>query len=240
MNLSNIITRIKLKLGLMAIASPFEDIDGTIADIIKDITVPVFSIYQPYREKMNVRTYDLELVDKGSRYEKYNLPEFKTRTLLYVFDVRYDEDSLAGLGFYGGGMPLMQGGLTNQVMLANAGKGVMNYMIPKLTFNYEPPRTLTLYNLYSSSRLILDLGFEHDKSLASIPETCRESFLELALLDVKENLYPTMRPYNELQTAIGNINLHLEGWESAESDRRELISRWDDTYHLDMDGIYYI
>ena len=52
MNMSNIITRIKLNLGLMAIATPFENLDETIKDIITDITLPVFSQYNPCRETM--------------------------------------------------------------------------------------------------------------------------------------------------------------------------------------------
>lgn len=240
MNLSTIVTRIKLKLGLMAIATPFENIDQTITDIITDITIPVFSIYEPYKESITIHTHDLELEDKADYYERYLLPEFRTRKLLYVFDVKYDTGSLNGLGYYGGGMPMMQGNLINQMMLANAGASLMNQMIPKLTFDFQPPRTLTIYNIFASSKIVIDFGFEHDKSMASIPETCRESFVELALLDVKENLYPTLKMYNELQTSIGNVNLRLDDWQNAEADRKELLNRWDDNYHLDMKPMYWI
>ena len=183
--------------------------------------------------------YDLELLEKTDSYEKYLLPEFSNRNLIYVFDVNYDTSILAGLGYYGGGMPLMEGNLVNQAMMANAGALVMNTMIPKLTFKFEAPRTLYVYNAYSCSKLVIELGFEHDKTLASIPETAREEFLKLALLDVKENLYPTLKQYTEINTAIGNINLKLDDWASAEQDRKELIDKWDDVYHLDFRPVYY-
>ena len=112
--------------------------------------------------------------------------------------------------------------------------------MPKMTFKYKHPRKLFLYNMYSSSTIVLELGFEHDKSLASIPETARESFIHLALLDVKSNLYPTMKMYSELNTAIGNINLKLDDWQNADSAREELINKWDDTYHLDLPPMYFI
>ena len=240
MNLSNVLTRLKLKLGLMSIATPFDNIDDTLMTILNEITVPVFSVYYPVKEKIILRTTDLELLEKQDLYEKYLLPEFKTRKLLYVFDVYYDTSSLSGLGYYSGGMPLMQGNLINQVMLSNAGASVMNTMIPKFTLDFEPPRTLTIYNSYASTKIVLELGFQHDKSLASIPETCREDFMKLALLDVKENLYPTLKMYTELNTSIGNINLKLDDWANAEQDRRELIDKWDDTYHLDMKPVYWI
>lgn len=242
MNLSNIITRIKLKLGLAAFSSPFININETIREIIQDITVPVFSIYNPYNDKITLRTNELELVEKNAFSEKYVLPEWKNRKLLYVFDVQYAQDSLTGLGYYGGGMPAVgEGSLLSQTMLANAGADVMNYLIPKITFDFQAPKNLTLYNIYASSKIEISLGFEHDKSLASIEESMRESFIKLALLDVKENLYPTMKQYNEMPTAIGNINLRIDNWENAENDRIELLQKWDETYHLDIGpGVYYI
>lgn len=240
MNLSNLMFRIKLKLGLLNISTPIENLDGTIIDILKEITIPVFSVYYPYKESLTINLYDLELLEKGGTYEKYLLPDFKTRKLLYVFDVNYDVSVLSGLGYYGGGMPLLGGNLINQTMIANAGANVMNTMIPKLTFDFRQPRELLIYNAYSSSKVKIDFGFEHDSSMATIPETCRDSFLELALLDIKESLYPTLKHYTEINTAIGNINLKLDDWANAESERKELISKWDDTYHLDFQSQYWI
>jgi hypothetical protein len=58
-------------------------------------------------------------------------------------------------------------------------------------------------------------------------------------LDVKENLYPTMKNFSEIQTAIVNINLKIDDWANAEADRKELINRWDDTYHLDWQPFWW-
>jgi len=239
MNLSNIITRIKLKLGLINIATPFENIDDVIIEIIQDITVPVFSIYNPCIDTMYFKTNELERIEKSDQYETFLLPEFKGRNLLEVVDVTYDDTSLSGLGYYGGGMPLTTGNLIQQAMLANAGAMMTSLIYPKLTFKYIHPRRIQIYNAWSSAKLRFDLAFEHDKSLASIPETARESFLKLALCDVKENLYPTLKQYNQLSTAYGNIDLKLDEWSNAESERQDLINQWDDTYHLDRQPMYY-
>lgn len=239
MNLSDTVTRIKLKLGLINIATPFEDLDSVIVQIIQTITVPVFSIYNPVRDRWRIHTYDLELLEKTDNYEKYLLPEFSGRNLINVEDVQYDTSILAGLGYYGGGMPLMQGNLIDQALISNAGASLMNTLIPKLTFRYEHPRNLYIFNAYSHSKMVITLEFEHDKSLASIPETAREEFLKLAMLDVKENLYPSLKQYSELNTAIGNINLKLDDWANAEQERKELIDKYDDTYHLDLRPIYW-
>ena len=240
MNMSNVVTRIKLNLGLNAIATPFENINETIQEILTNITIPDFSIYQPAKDRMTIHTRELTRIEKGELYEVYLLPEFKSRKLLYVFDVTYDDSCLSGLGYYGGGMPLMSGNLINQTLLANAGAHLITSMMPRMTFKFEYPRKLYLWNLYSSSKIVIYLGFEHDKSLASIPETCRDSFMELAMLDIKSNLYPTMKMYTELNTALGNINLKLDDWANAESDRKELINRWADNYHMDMQPMYFM
>ena len=239
MNLSNIVTRVKLKLGLLNIATPFEDLDGTIIKIMQDITIPVFSLYQPCKETMYFKTNELERIAKEDQSETFLLPEFKGKVLLNVIDVTYDDTSLSGLGYYGGGMPLTTGNLIQQAMLANAGAAMTSLIYPKMTFHYEHPRKLTIYNAWSSAKLRMDLAFEHDKSLASIPETARESFVKLLMLDVKENLYPTLKQYNQISSAYGNIDLKLDDWANAESERQELINQWDETYHLDLQPMYF-
>ena len=239
MNLSNIITRVKLKLGLINIATPFVNLDEAIVEIINSITLPDFSIYYPAKETIRIHTKDLQRIEKEETYETFLLPEFKERKLLYVFDVTYDDSCLSGLGYYGGGMPLIAGSTINQAMLANASANLISMMLPKLTFEFIAPRTLRIWNMYSSSKLKIDMGMEHDKSLATIPDTCRGSFLDLLILDVKDNLYPTFKQYSEINTAIGNINLKIDDWANAESERKDLINQWNDTYHLDLPNPQY-
>lgn len=239
MNLSEVMTRIKLKLGIMNIAAPIQNLDGTIATIIKDITVPDFSLYNPDKLSVRLELRDLERIEHTSSYDTYLLPDFKNKKLLYVFNVYYDDSTLAGFGHYGGALPMVGGNMMAQVLSSNAAAQLYNQMMPKMTFEYIHPRRIKIYNQYSESKLVFELGFQHDVSLASIPETCRSSFMELALLDVKENLYPIFKNYTNISTAIGNIDLKIESWENAESERKELINRWDETYHLDMTPMYY-
>lgn len=239
MNLSNIVTRIKLKLGLMAISTPFENIDEVIVEILNTITTPVFSIYQPCKETLHLNTGDLQEFDRTDQYHAYYLPEWKNRKLLYVFDVYYDETSMNGFGYYGSIMPMVTGNTFMQAMLTNVNAQMTQQVVPKMTFHYEAPRKLYIYNMFASSAFTLDLGFEHDKTLASIDESCRESYMKLALLDVKANLYPTIKMYSEINSVHGNVNLKLDGWENAENEQAELLQRWDETYHLDLQPFYY-
>lgn len=239
MNLSEVMTRIKFKLGIMNIAAPVRNLDGMIATILKEITIPDFSIYQPDKMTIRLDVNKLEKIEDTCTYKTYLLPDFKSKKLLYVFNVYYDDSTLSGFGHYGGALPRVDGSMIGQIMLSNAAASMYSLMMPKMTFEYIHPRKIKIFNQYTESQLVFDLGFQHDVSLASIPETCRTSFMELAMLDVKENLYPIFKNYNNLSTVYGNIDLKIENWENAESERKDLISRWDDVYHLDMTPMYY-
>jgi len=238
MNITEVMFRIKTKLGLVNLASPIENLDNMILEIIDDIVVPEFSIYCPYIEPFICRTNDLECLIKTNEYEEFLLPDFKTRKLIRVDDINYDTGELSGLGAFGT-MPLMQGDLVNQLLLSNAGQQLNNMMIPKLTFKYIHPRRVRIYQIYSHTKLVFDLAFEHDKSLASIPETARDSFMTLAIIEVKYRLYDTIKQYTEIHSAIGDINFKIDDWANAEQQRDDLISKWDDTYQFDLTPMYF-
>lgn len=240
MNLSQLITRIKIKCGIYTIALPFDNPDDVIADVIKNITIPTFSTFCPYVQTFRFDLHELEQVDKQANYESYLLPDiFNGRTLMSVQDVRYEESDISGLGYWGGGIPLLHGNMINQSILSNAGLAMTNKVIPKMTFKYEHPRKITLYNVLSSSKIVFDLAFMHDKELASIPPTAEESFYELAVLDVSDMLYQTLKHYDNIQSAYGNITLKMDEWQQAASDRKALIDEWENTYHLDGETFTY-
>ena len=235
MNLSTLVTRIKLNLGLYSTATPFENIEEVITEIIQGITLRTFSTFSPYYEKYRFDVHSLERIEKIANYETYLLPDlFDEREILFVREVNYDEADLSGLGYWGGGVPLLHGNMINQTMLANAGMALTNRMVPRVTFKYEHPRKITFYNLLASCKIVVELALMHDKNLASISPTQEESFYELAVLDVKDALYQSMKHYNDIQTAYGNIQMKLDDWAQAAEQRKQLIENWDATYHMDV------
>lgn len=235
MNLSQLITRIKINCGLYSIALPFENPDAVIADVIQNITLRTFSTYAPYYERLRFDLHSLERLEKHANYEVYLLPDvFSQRELLFIRDVRYDESDISGIGYWGGGIPILHGNMIRQGILSNAGMNLSNKMIPRLNFKYEHPRKVTLYNVLSSCKLVFEVALMHDKNLVSISPTQEESFFNLAVLDVKDMLYQTLKHYSDMQTAYGNINLKLEEWQQASSERKALLDEWEGMYQMDV------
>lgn len=236
-NISKLVTRIKLKIGIYGVALPIENLDEIITDIIKDITLPVFSTYCPYEEKLYIDLDKLERLEHTSSYSSYLLPEFNQRKLLYIKDISYDDRCLSGIGYWGGDVPYLNGVLLQQTMISNAANNLLRMALPKLNFQFEPPRRVYIYNMIATNSLIFSLMFEHDKNLQTITPTQEESFYKLAVLDVKDNLYGLVKHYNQIQTAYGTIDLKIDDWQNADAERKDLLADWDERYQLDLGQI---
>ena len=238
MNTKNLMTRINRELGLSGLQLPFDPIEE-INNIIHDTTLPVFSIYLPFKEELLIHL-------KRSRISyitpelgaSYILPDLSPREILYVMDIRNSGDQYSSPFDYNPAFINNYQYSINvgyeELMLGMAGGmlgGVINHYI---TFDFIYPRTLVVYgnNLVTDS-YIITFGFKHE-TLASIPESASESFIKLAILDAKAGLLPTLKRYDKLQTAIGVIDLHLEEWENAVNERKEYIERLDSTYQMDQ------
>ena len=238
MNISNLITRIKLKLGLNVITAPF-DVDQLIQDVIKIETLPVFSLYAPLRETFHCMINDLQQIDKGPNYVQVLIPEIRPNKIISVEDVEYDETTISNTSSYGYCYPYRFPNIWQTLVSANASMNLVRSMLPSVTFKYEHPRKLTLYNIYVSRQIAISIAMQHDDTLASIKPTTEESFYELALLDTKVNLYSNMKYYTELQSAYGTINLRIDDWSNAEAERKDLLNTWGETYHLDGPQMIY-
>lgn len=242
MNKNILIRRIKRDIGIYGIALPIENVDQYIMEILEDTTVPVFSNYCPTVETVQIDIHDLEKQPRiASACDLYVIPDslLVGRELLYVLDVKYDESYLRESyhpTYFGGDEGL---GLLGDMMIGNVSKNITDTIINSITFKYEFPRKLYIFDSLMSSKIMLELGFQHDKNLQSISPTQAESFFKLALLDVKAGLYNTIKHYDGLETAYGRIELKIDDWQSAPSDRKDLLAEWDETYLLDLVGVDY-
>lgn len=235
MNINTMIRRIKRDIGIYGIALPIDDVDKMILEILEDTTLPVFSLYCPLEEIQHVDvSYLIHDTDLADGADMYIIPEnlIYSRKLLYVKRVAYDESYLRANYFPSRVCMTGLDGL-GDLLTANIGKNIIDQTVNSITFKYIHPRKLLIYDALVSSKLTIYMCFEHDKSFASITPTSEESFYNLALLDVKAGLYPTIKHFDGIETALGRIELKIDDWQSASADRKELLADWNETYLLD-------
>ena len=242
MNTSQLITSIKMDLGVYGLRLPFENGDQSIMDVIKLKTLKTFSTFYPQIHKMTVDfSKDLECIKQEYTESIYRIPEdmFGGREILYIRNIGL-KNKLMGNGYIA---PIFDGSVEtfNSLMMTQANANLASISAPPITFKFEPPNLIYLYNIATSYGVIdIEFGIEHAENLSTIPQTAWETFYELALLDVKRFLYNTMKHYSELNTAFGTINLKIDDWSNAESERKDLVEKFKDIYHLETEQIFII
>lgn len=239
MNMSKVISALKLGLGLYGITLPFTDTvtgkpiptENVIKDVLTTITIPEYSEFQPWIRIGDCHVDNLKPVDKSNRI--FMLPAFLTLTpVKYVSSIKPAYNAVGAYGDipYGYGMDRSPEG----VITANTYLMVTGMMRSEPTFEYLGENKVRLYG-FPRTILTFQIACEHEANGESIPDSCYDSFMELAKLDVKSFLYNTLKLYDGIPTAFGTINLKIDEYQSAEADRTALLNEWRDRYHLDMD-----
>ena len=241
---AHLLKRLKMDLGIYSITLPVSDTE-LYQDVIVDTTIPEFSIYCPYEYEMLADLNELRISDRYRSDDsnlisnEYQIPDiFPNQRILGVNNIKpYIE-------FNGMTMTSNYETIDSYQTLAT-GQTLANLssaMIPPQTFKFFPPNTFKIYNqvLYNN-KVYIDLIYTHSPELFTIPESARSSFYKLALLDAKIYLWNQLRYYTTIQTAYGQMELKIDSWEGAESERNDLLKEWDENYHLDsVPAIWYI
>lgn len=245
-NISKLISSIKLDMGLAAMATPFENVDELIREVIVVRTLPVFDELYPYIVPLQIDTNELDLVEKRTESSIYRLPDvFGDAQIMMIThmepiydDDRYSNDYNTSLFSYGV-TPCLYG--YQELMLAQAQANMLSTASKGATFQFIPPNMIEIFTGYAMGNTYrLSVALSHAENLSTLPATCYGSFLKLATLDVKVHLYNTLIHYENLSTAYGQLNLNIDRWSGAEDDRRSLLEKWEQTYHLDLSNIYFI
>lgn len=240
MNLSRVISSLIKQEGLYGITLPFKDeitgksipVTTVIQENIADTTIPIFSEYSPWIRECDSYVSDLKCVDK--RNSIYLLPPFLTLTpIKYIIDVRLPVVNTRGT--YGDIAPAyginrsVQGVATSQAYMMLAGQ-----MRAEPTFKDLGNNKVQLFG-FPKTILTFSVACEHESNGESIPNSCLQSFMKLAQLDLEVFLYSSLQNYPTIPTAHGDIKLPIERWEGAKAAREELLKEWDEVFHLDMD-----
>jgi hypothetical protein len=101
------------------------------------------------------------------------------------------------------------------------------------TVKYLGYNKIQLFDFPKNSAIRLIVECEHDLSCETIPESCRESFLELATLDVEMELYNSLVNTNGVGSGYKENQYKIDRWSGAAEKRTALVKQWTETYHLD-------
>ena len=236
---------IKSRLGIYTVRLPLTDKDLYDAVII-DATLPQFSIFCPHRHMQIINTDISQIPDD----ELMNNNTYSPANLLIRIPNPFGYRKILGVNRIGpyislSGMTMSSSYETMEAYQDLAiGQSIANLastMMPPKTFEFLPPDKVRLYNNFSFTTLVeAEVFYYHHNELHTIPDTARDSFFKLALLDMKVFLYNNLKIYNEMETAFGKLNLKVDDWSNAEQERSDLIQKWEDTYHLDQNCLFFI
>ena len=237
--MSDIIASTIMLQGLNNIIVPFKDIDGKpvpisnfLMDVAKHITIPTYSTFVPNEKRAIADLQHLQRIDR--QHNIYILPkELTTTPVISVLGVKLPQTGARGT--FGDINPAfginrsIQGVLAGQAHMMIAGQ-----MRAEPTFEYLGENKIQLSG-WPMTLLEFRVSARHDVNGESLKPSCYESFQRLFLIDVKQALYNTLKHYNEIPTAHGNINLRIEDLQSAEQERVALIDSMKEVFHLDLD-----
>lgn len=235
LNMSKLISSIKMDLGVYGMALPFDNPDEVFRDVLELKTIPTFSQFQPYYIPLKMDLDKSVEIEKNLQYTIYELPDvFDDSEILFVKKLEEDLDSFAH--GYLDTAALMGGISWGDMMMGQANSNLASIAMPAVTFEYIAPNKIKIFNdsFMYSRKVRLEIAVQHSNNLSTISKTAEYSFTKLATLDIKMMLYNNLKHYNDLQTAYGNINLKIDDWSNAESERVDLLREWEETYHMDI------
>jgi hypothetical protein len=239
-NLSSILTRVKVDLGIYGLVLPIENADEEMANIIKDISLATYSNFFPDVSRVSIDIKDLVCLQNLYQESIYIIPDvFGGREILSIRKINPRSLLLSG-GYYA---PYIDSSpeLYMGMMMAQANADLISAAAPAFTYRFAAPNKVHLFNI-TTMYGILDIEFnlEHADNLSTVKKTQYDTFYELVSLDIKNFLYGSLKHFRNIQTAYGTITLDVDDWATAANDRKDLVEKWRDVYHLEQEQMYII
>ena len=244
MNTSTVITDIKNELGLQTIALPFkEPIENVIRDIIHR-SVRTYSRFKPcikdgYELRKNLRYTSEEMKFNGIYY----LPEFLLTTNVsyadaYMMDTRAPEETsttntfTVGSPFVGFGSYYPQD-IINATLTGAAINKYASETSRMPTSKWLGYNKIQLFDFPDNCRIRFVVKCEHELNGESIPESCVNSFMQLAKLDVQVELYNTIKNMTNIGSGFKEIQMKIDDWAGASDKLTQLLEKWEGRYYID-------
>jgi hypothetical protein len=244
MNISDVVNDIKLSQGLQNIALPFDKpVENVIAEILR-MTVREYSEFKPYvQECFAVKKNLLSPNETLRKANIYILPPECTTTRVKTAHAEIasssyqDEEATTntftvGTPFVGFGSYYPQDILNAQMTGAAINKYAgLSSQAPNS--EYLGHNKIKLYNFPEQCFIKFKVERVHDYSLETLPDSCYETFVELATLDVQRTLYNNIKNMQNVGSAFKEIQLKIEDWSGAEKDQKAWMEKYRGIFHLD-------
>lgn len=245
MNISDVIKDIKVPSGLKTIALPYKaPIEVVIQDIIKT-SVRTFSQFKPQIKECQCERRNLRSANSADEYMGIYFipPELTTTDVSYCDAYPISSQKLSDTNkvstnafsvvspFVGFGSYYPQDIMNATITGAAVNKFIgVTSSVP--TSKWLGCNKIQLINWPKQSFILFIAKCDHELSCETIPTSCRESFIQLATLDVQRTLYNDLK--NQLAgSAFKDIKVEIDKWAGAEDARNALVKEWTESFHLD-------
>lgn len=244
MNMSEVINDIKLLNGLNTIALPFKQPVEVVIREALQISIRTFSRFKPIQKEGIVSRKQLRSPSQlDAARGVYILPPELTTSPV--------QDAYAYLADYNGerheqmttsfsiGSPFVGFGSYGPQDMMNAthtGAAVNKYAgitTRTPTSKWLGSNKIQLFDFPEDAWLHIIAKTNHDENGETIEESCVESFMELANLDVQTVMYNNLKNMNNTGGAFKEIQLKIDEWAGSAAARKELVASWTNTFHYD-------
>jgi hypothetical protein len=213
MNPTMVLQSIEKNLG--ATIQVLELTPDEIMRIVEQETLPTYSKYYPYFTKITIDPKTDKVPNRISTYYMKSDLEILGVSKLLV------ENYMGG-----NGLPTVAPYFTNPVDRQIIADATSMYYQP-FTFDFESPNIVTLFpKTHFFGKFMLEIKCVHPSSMATIPLSMRDEFLEMALYDVRIALYPIRDRFKNINTTFGSIELFMDKLDSAYDDKKTLLEKW--------------
>lgn len=238
-NLNELITVTKQDIGIKDIPLPINDKDYK--ERIQLSALKEFSARFPRMENEFLINDNERISMPGDPWIKYRIPKYVYDGSQILAITKVDPMKPPGYSDYyvPAGMYVGADTVLSTIADIKMASAIASTLSKALTYRFNAPDILTIFNGWSGAVYSIDIALEHDISLSTIPPTAGPSFRELVKYDIMEYLWADLKRKNQLDLLIGNIDLKIEDWEGAADKKKDLLATWDENSSLDVDSIQY-
>lgn len=232
-NQTTVLRHIQRRLGYK-----FSDLELSPDEIIETITeetLPVFSKYFPYIDR--IRVGDEQRVPGYSNIF-YLKSSFDTDIINVNRVVGLDLINSTGGGNGVDGNLMFATPRAGSQFSAGGNNPIDNQLMTDLlsmqsnpaVFQFYAPDRIEIKPNYSSiSQFLIELNSVHPNSMITIPTNLRREFMNLAYADVCESLYPIRMRFENLQTTFGSMNLFTDQLNEGMQSRQEIMEKFQES-----------